>query len=137
MNNELYHYGVKGMKWGHRKSNAVNKNYTAKQRKQDRAFYGSRGEKRINKKLNQGHGLRGARHYEAERKERNAKRKKMVQKGVRRATKVLGTIGSLYITDKVFYGGAGTKSVKYVGKKAAQKAISSIGKMRGIDVTWL
>lgn len=65
----LMHYGVLGMKWGHRKStnasnkNSHNKNYTDKQRKNDRAFYGQRGEKRINKKLNEGYGLRGARHF--------------------------------------------------------------------------
>ena len=33
-NTELFHYGVKGMKWGvRRKRNEHNKNYTDKQRK--------------------------------------------------------------------------------------------------------
>lgn len=80
---ELYHYGIKGMKWGRRKKrdskNAHNKNYTDKQRKNDRAFYGEKGEKRINKKLNEGYGLRGARHFEAERRQRVEKRKKSAE----------------------------------------------------------
>ena len=73
-NTELFHYGVKGMKWGvRRKGNEHNKNYTDKQRKNDRAMYGDRAEKRINRKLNEGYGLRGARHFEVERRERKEK----------------------------------------------------------------
>lgn len=136
--NELYHYGVKGMKWGVRKStSSVNKNYTAKQRKQDRAFYGKGGEKRINKRLNEGHGLRGARHYEAERKERNEKTKKIVKKGVKAATKAAGEIGMLYMTDQIFYGGAGTRAVKKAVKAIGILSISAIAKARGAtNIHW-
>ena len=123
---ELYHYGVPGMRWGHRKA-SVNKDYTSKQRKRDRAFYGNGGEKRINKKLNEGHGLQGARHYEAERKARREKAKK-------KAKKILSTGVSLYMTDQIFYGGAGTRFAKKTVKMAGRAAVETIVKARGGQV---
>jgi hypothetical protein len=134
---ELYHHGIKGMKWGVRKNRQYNKNYTSKQRKSDRAFYGKRGEKRINKKLNEGYGLRGARHFEVERKERNAKIKKNVKKGAERTAKVLSTIGSAYIYDQVYNNGRGTKAVKSTIKNTGRFVVSAYMKARGgYDIRW-
>lgn len=119
---ELYHYGVKGMKWGVRKKrdskNAHNKNYTDKQRKTDRAFYGEKGEKRINRKLNEGYGLRGARHFEAERRQRAEKRKKKLKKAGKAIKGTAAAVGSAWLTDQLFYGGVGTKLVINLGKSA-------------------
>lgn len=119
---ELYHYGIKGMKWGRRKKrdskNAHNKNYTDKQRKNDRAFYGEKGEKRINKKLNEGYGLRGARHFEAERRQRVEKRKKTTKKVSKAISRTATAVGSAWLTDQLFYGGAGTRLVTNLGKSA-------------------
>lgn len=110
--NELYHYGVKGQKWGVRRyqkkaRDLPNPNYSDKQRKQDRALYGTRGEKRINRRLNDGNSIVGARHYEAARKARARK----VARGASIAGSVLGTIGSAYVADQVYNNGAGTRAV--------------------------
>lgn len=136
MTNELTHYGVKGMKWGVRR-NRVNKDYSAKQRKQDRAFYGKGGEKRINKKLNEGHGLRGARHYEAERKERGEKMKRIAKKGAKKVGKALSTVGTYYIIDQVFYNGAGTRIAKEAIVQTGRAAVTGILMAMGrTDIKW-
>lgn len=141
MNDELYHYGVKGMKWGIRRKreskNTHNKGYSDKQRKNDRALYGNRSEKRINKKLNEGYGLRGARHFEVERKERKEKAKRVAKKGAKAAKKAAVTIASLALTDELFYGGAGRKAVGKAAKTAGRIAVTAVLKARGADyVRW-
>lgn len=133
--NELYHHGVKGMKWGVRKKNdSYNKNYTDKQRKRDRAFYGERGEKRINRKLNEGHSLQGARHYEVERKEKLERRQRKLKRGARKARNVLVGIGSMYLYDQIYLNGMMTDAV--VG--ASKKALNKIGgaKMKELNINF-
>ena len=173
---ELYHFGVKGMKWGVRRkrsdqssgsripfgaksgpkkpdlpfgaksgpskpklpsiidrntTGSANKDYSSKQRKRDQAIYGKGAEKRINKKLNKGHGLQGARHYEVERRERKTKAQKRLRKGAKVATSVMATVGMMYIRDQVFNNGRGTDAVKSGVKKTGRKAVETIIKMRG------
>ena len=64
--NELVHFGIKGMKWGVRRyrnkdgslTSAGKKryaeNYTAQQRTRDRKLYGSKAVKRINNRMLKG-----------------------------------------------------------------------------------
>lgn len=143
MSEELYHHGVKGMKWGVRKDKKAshNKDYSDKQRKQDRAFYGKSGERRVNKKMNEGYGLRGARHFEAERKERNDKRKKtakkIAKKGAAVTASALGTVGMMYVRDQVFNEGRGTAAAKKAVKTAGRAVVSAYVYARGgRDIHW-
>lgn len=76
---ELCHWGIKGQKWGVRRfenpdgtlteegKNRYNKDYSEKQRLRDRAVYGKGGERRINKHMNEGYNISGARSVEAQR----------------------------------------------------------------------
>lgn len=77
--NELKHFGIKGQKWGVRRfenedgtltaagKKRYNENYSTQQRLRDRAVYGKGGERRINKHMNEGYGVQGARSLEAAR----------------------------------------------------------------------
>lgn len=56
----LIHYGVPGMRWGHRKSQA--KGYSDKAVKRDRAMYGDRRVRKINSKMLKGASYMQARH---------------------------------------------------------------------------
>lgn len=67
MSDFLYHHGVKGMKWGRRKAENQNKNYSKEQRKRDRNVYSKGAERRINKRMNKGESISAARSKEAER----------------------------------------------------------------------
>ena len=93
----ITHYGVKGMKWGVRRSeaqldkaanrrNARNPDYTDNQRKRDTQTYGRRGAKRINRSMNKGDSISVARGQQKKRRDRTKGRNKYV----RQAGKLVG-----------------------------------------------
>lgn len=96
MTNELYHYGIKGQKWGVRRfenedgtlTSAGKKryNYEDRQKKQDARLYGKRSVKRIQKRLDNGETLLSARNAEVKRKERIKK----IKRNVKAATTAAG-----------------------------------------------
>lgn len=81
---ELMHYGKKGMKWGKR----TNPNYTSQQIHRDIQVYGARGAKRINKMLNEGDQISTARSYEKTRRDNVIARNKYV----RQTGKIIGGV---------------------------------------------
>ena len=64
--NELYHFGIKGMKWGIR-HDPRNGRYSDDDRRLDKQMYGRRAVKRINRRMNQGVSLGDARAIEGRR----------------------------------------------------------------------
>ena len=101
--NELYHYGVKGMKWGDRKDNP---NHSSDQRRRDKGIYGRGGVRRINRSMNKGHSISSARSKEADRIYKH-----------RRMGVYLGRAGSV----------AGGVGGAVVGYKASQKILRKYG----------
>ena len=93
------------MKWGIRKD-PRNPNYTDKQRQRDRQFYGKGGERRINRKLNEGQGILSARNYESDRLYR-----------ARNKAKSSGAIGAIA-------GGLAGSIVGYHSDKIIQKGLN-------------
>lgn len=71
-NDSLQHYGVKGMKWGVRKSEPTNSSYSKSQQYYDHNQFGKGGVRRINRRLNNGQSIKEARNNE--RKYRRRKR---------------------------------------------------------------
>lgn len=106
-----------------RSRNSYNKNYSDRQRKNDRALYGNGAERRINRRLNKGYGLQGARHFEVERKERKEARKRAINRGARAAKRLAKAGVTMWAYDQMFNGGRGTRAVKNGMKVAASLGV--------------
>lgn len=116
----LAHFGVKGMKWGHRKKEEQNKRYGKNQRQDDYTIYGRRGVKRINRRMN-----KGQTHKQASRRELFGQ----VAKGVGAFT--IGTAAVALAANpsaRKTLVDAGRKAVSNTFSKAQGIRVDSIGK---------
>ena len=133
-NYELYHYGVKGMKWGVRKSvkNAVSgirKRVKAK-RKEKQDMKDDMGEKRYNE-YKYLYGKRGAKRIYNRKKQKGMTYKQAERRELGRqiATKTLGVIGETTLSTLVM--AASFKVMENRAKQAANASLLRLGKGSG------
>lgn len=135
-NNYLAHYGVKGMKWGVRRErrNTYNKNYTERQRKQDRAIYGGRAERRINRRMNEGYGVKGARAIEADHKERSDRRKATARRVGKKISRTAVSVGTAFVMDQIFHGGRNTRVTLDFAQGVVNMGKSAVYRMKNMRI---
>lgn len=126
-NDDIYHFGVKGMKWGVRKERA--KNYSEAQYKRDKVMYGNRGANRINRSMHKGHNVSGARSKEVEKHNRAARNSTTAGVIGRYAGAALGAgaggVGGFYLGSKVVKLAAGV-GADYVSKNLSPELGATI-----------
>ena len=103
---ELYHHGVKGMKWGVRRHQNANGslNDTSSKKKNRAAAEKVLADKKSKSKTTKD------------------KAKRNIAKGTKTVSTVLSKIGLAYIGDQVFWGGRGTKAVNAVTRNIGNAA---------------
>ena len=120
MNNELMHYGVKGMRWGFSKQK-INADYTPKQRDRDKALYGRGGVRRINRHLNKGGSLMGSRSREVARRNKVVSRNFYLRKGGNIAGAIAGPIAVHRLSKYVSTAKGQNAMAKVIGSKGAMQ----------------
>jgi len=159
-NKELYHYGVKGMKWGVRRyqkkdgsltsagikkyakkayaKDSLNSNTSAAGRVYDRwsgahKIHADAIYKTSSKKKNEA----AAQRYLADKTVSKKKAAKVAAKGAAATVKALSKVGNAYISDQVFFGGIGTKMAKSAINTIGRAAITAYTMKRGgYDIKW-
>lgn len=162
MKDELIHYGVPGMKWGVRKRYLNNdgslndkgiKKYAKKGYAKDsynsnktrlgKAYDLYTGAHKINasmkydtvsKKQNR---ARAEQYLKDRNKKKSAPARQKITKVTAKTAKASVSLGKAYLTDQIFFNGAGTRAVKSTTKAAGRAAITAYMKSRGAtDIRW-
>lgn len=164
MDNEFKHHGVKGMKWGVRRYQNKDGSLTKKGiKKYAKAGYAKDSYKsnetasgKIYDKITGAHKIAANMRYENSSKNKNeARAKKYLEdekksnssvkrkasrvavKGAAATAKTLGKIGKVYLTDQLFFGGAGTKMAKTAVVTTGRAAVTAYVMARGgHDIRW-
>ena len=144
---ELQHYGVKGMKWGHRKArdeykklDTLKGQYKHAKKAYDRSFAYATGQSqnfsvsRVRRAQNDAawkDATRDAKRvtdtkaaYKAQKKavRKNAPVSAKLERGARKVGVGLAAVGGMYLTDQIYFGGAGSR----VAKAAVTKAYTTL-----------
>lgn len=164
MSYELYHHGVKGMKWGVRRYQNKDGSLTEKGVKRYAQKGYAKDSLNSNKtvagkawdKYTGAHKVRGSAKYETSSKKKNRERAeqylketkaakdaskkkaaKVVAKGAKAAAEATGKIGMAYMTDQIFYNGTGTKVAKETVKAMGRAGVTAYTMARGgYDIKW-
>jgi hypothetical protein len=163
-NNELYHHGVKGMKWGVRRYQNKDgsltdkgvKRYAKKGYAQDSLNSRKTAVGKAYDKYTGAHKINASEKYEKSSKAKNreraeryleeseaaktaAKKKaaKVLTKGAKATAEATAKIGMAYMTDQIFYDGMGTKVAKETVKAMGRAGITAYEMARGgYDIKW-
>lgn len=159
---ELYHHGVKGMKWGVRNKRYYNsdgslndrgvKKYAKKGYAKDILNANEIPGGKLLDRYTGAHRTSAAARYDtssdkanrkkAEQYVRNKKTErtkaaKTAAKGAKAAAKTLSKVGKMYVTDQLFLGGAGTAATKAAIKTVGRASITAYTMARGgYDIKW-
>ena len=127
---ELYHYGVKGMKWGVQQAKQAGRELDRKKRAYNRAKL-ARNVSLLRREGGESIGYKTDKYniakyeYKQAKKEFNdyAPTRVKAQRGARNAAVALAKVGAMHVVDKNYLGGVGTAA----SKVAAEAAIKVVG----------
>ena len=159
---ELYHYGVPGMKWGVRKrylnsDGSLNdkgiKKYAKKGYAKDAYNSNKTRLGKIYDRYTGAHKISADIQYDTSTKSKNRKRAEQYlkdknksknrstkEKAIRftaKAAKASAIVGKAYLADRIFFNGSGTKAVKATSKAAGRAAVTAYMRLRGrTNIRW-